>query len=179
MLTINRVPTGQAIPVRLVLVMAFFLSSQLLSAQGGVPGGALLEQFLKARGKNDKGIVVGMAGFYGQHQPGEWRILVREEGDSRRVHEIKYRYGGEISRRLISSNPNFDIPSTPIPGRSCQSGLRWRLPCLRTGSLKQRCGIREPALSASMPTQGWRTCLDGSAQRQHPTYGRLPLRLGT
>ena len=78
----------------------------------GIPA---LDTFLHSKEYTENQVVVGMTGFYGQDQPRQWLILVRDIDTADLLQEFVVSEGKVQTKRKIKKLPNQDLPSLPIP----------------------------------------------------------------
>ncbi|MEZ5432955.1 MAG: hypothetical protein R3F31_17720 [Verrucomicrobiales bacterium] len=84
------------------------------SVNGQQPGGATLKVFAKEQGTVNLSRAVGMVGFYGQHQPQMWRILVMDPVSPAHLREYLMQGGHVVGERRFERTSDQDYPSIPL-----------------------------------------------------------------
>ena len=83
------------------------------------PAQSTANQSLKAlqvlRGRQVVSTIVGVAGFYGQDQPQQWRLLAVDTRVPNLLHEYAMQAGKIVGERHFSRRPDEDLPSIVIP----------------------------------------------------------------
>lgn len=94
-------------------ILLFFGSSLLINAQKTAFDS--LEAFGKSRGQADLKQVVGVTGSFGQDQPQQWMILLKDSSVKNLMHEYAMNKGKVIGERHFSRNPEQKLPLTALP----------------------------------------------------------------
>ena len=103
-----------------ILFLAILVWSILVGMSSSTPekysaGIAALDVFLKSKqlatGKQD---VVGMTGFYGQDQPRQWLILVKDRDARGDLFEFVVSEGAITGKRRVPNLPGQDLPELPL-----------------------------------------------------------------
>jgi len=94
-------------------ISLFFGSSLLINAQKTAFDS--LEAFEKSRGQADLKQVVGVTGSFGQDQPQQWMILMKDSSVKNLMHEYAMNKGKVIGERHFSRDPEQKLPDTALP----------------------------------------------------------------
>ena len=96
-----------------IFVWGVFLGTSFGTPEKYTSGIPALDIFLKSY--SGKGVVVGMTGFYGQDQPRQWLILVKDPENETAMSEYVISDGRITAQRKVRVLPGHDFPSIEIP----------------------------------------------------------------
>ncbi len=97
----------------ILTVLLFFSSALPILAQNSAFDS--LEAFGKSRGKGDLKHVVGLTGSFGQDQPSQWLVLMKDANIPNLMHEYAVQRGRIVGERHFSREPDQRLPSVPLP----------------------------------------------------------------
>ncbi len=100
-----------------LLLAAFLLMPGVFSsqAQPSAPSAlTTLRGFARERGDEEASRIVGVVGFFGQDQPGQWLLLQKDVKVPNLLHEYAIRNGRLVAQRQFWRDPKQDMPSIPI-----------------------------------------------------------------
>lgn len=85
-----------------------------VSAYGQQTGIAAFKVFGREQGTVSLSRAVGMVGFYGQHQPKTWRVLVQDPVSPAHLREYLLESGHVVGERRFERKAEQDFPSIPL-----------------------------------------------------------------
>jgi hypothetical protein len=100
----------------LFLLLAFqvAMSGEPSRSSGGESGLEALDGFLQSSPIPPDCEILGIAGFFGQLNPGQWLILTRSQAEGGVLRESVWKEGAVSGERLLSVLPGQDIPDLPL-----------------------------------------------------------------